>query len=351
LALCGCVRSIGFPVEGPPSFNDKIRLDRSRAGLEPEQRDLDPTRGTFRDGFDQDGGEGEVVSELFPTFRECPSDVSDACPTEKLTQSDCWWAAAHSGRDGLDALSMNWEMLVRFTRGSFVNELDHAGKLRAFGSCRFADPLTGERARIDFEKVDPAGSNVEIPGFEWTGYLLEDGPVELDLGDDRLASVVELTAVAPASGDGVCPRRMSLEEPWRPLAGGASREVPVFGKQCQALASVDENGADSTRFPACGYRCGIAPTADGALRLAVSIVENGETKEVERFVQPNLFVVPGERTIVRPMRYDDELLVWHTPVLGNAEEGFRWHENWSPNVLVERVRVYELRDGREVPPA
>jgi hypothetical protein len=68
--LPGCTELETFTlgIDAPPTFNDQIRLDRSREGLTPNQRNVDISLGAYRDGWDADGSETEVVSELYPHF-------------------------------------------------------------------------------------------------------------------------------------------------------------------------------------------------------------------------------------------------------------------------------------------
>lgn len=378
----GCVPSPNvdlFRFERPPSFNERIRLDRQPLDVEGRQDADDPiydqhvidvTVGAFRDGYAYVDGrwvEIELVSEVYPDFKDCPSDDPKECPTEMLMQPDCYWVAAADPFTGFDAVAMNWEAVVQFAPGTFVNELDETGRLREFGACRAAEPVTGVRAILDTEEWEADPRRVELPGFE--NHLnfnnAPDGRSQLDFGLDLPFTVVELSGVEPASDDGVCPPRASLGEPWRPFAGPETHTIATFETRnppweqgrvprgdifCRPLETTDDNDNVVARhYPACAYRCGTAPLRDGSYRLAIEVEQDGQSFDVERFLQPNLLVVSGRRETVRPMTFDGTL-AWQTPVLGDAETGLRWHENWSPNVLVESVRVFERVDGREVPP-
>lgn len=366
--LTSCLFSNNVPritYDSPPEFNERIRLDREASGEAPSQ----PQLGRYRDGYDGNSTaspESEVASEFFPEFPGCPSNDPEQCSTEFLLQSDCYWAGANSD-SAFDVMTLNWEVVVDPAEGLFTNSMVSTDDHRTFGVCRFREPGTGIRGRApddwDFNDLPESTGGFDIAGLQ-TGLVYPDPPPELttfDLGFDWPWAAARVKAAYPSNSAGVCPARQSLNDEWVSIAAdGPFEDITLFETSqpptpSSALATLPitcQPLNDDGLLSGCGYRCGLLPTKDAAYRIDAeyTIAETGEKSATEREIQTNLLVVPKRRKIVRPLQSLGSVLEWKTNVLRNGDAAARWHENFSPNVLVESVRVFGRdNSGNEVP--
>ena len=352
----GCVRErVGvFVADGPPDFNPRMRVDRS--GLSSGQSGSDPGLGAYRDGSP---AEDETVSALLPVLPDGQA--------ERLLQSDCFWAASGASEvEPVDFLRFSWEAVVKEANGALVyGDQQVSGPI---GLCRMHNVLTGEGIRIcpdefpteeEYENAPPG--MWQLPG-PWVLPLIaaeeEDGctrPLVRDADLPRMSDVL-FQRVSPAMSGDECPA--SLTDPVTPGPGIDELRTQDLSENRVARFEGDVHAAISGEDEMSGCVLGLdfPVFEDGSYRVAV---EQSSTDPIVEWLGPNIRTVQERRTIERRMTQADgeDVYLWSTsavdrrliPTVENRSI-VRWHENFSPNVLVDTVRIFK-RDssGNEAP--
>ncbi len=335
-----CVCPDNFEFEEPPQFNPRVRRDRN--GLTPEQQRADPGLGPYRDGGNR------VVPDLSEVVSDVQPDLPEAVQ-EKLLQSDCYWTATGENEsEPIDLLKLNWEVAVAFPI------FPTSGTL---GLCRFTHPITGDPATICQEYFD---ENPEADSDINTGYYLggfegryfsapeECGPLLFD--EDRDDYFVLLQAVSRSEESDDCP--LPGPQPAPDAASDPLRGGLLFKHRLQRFDGAAADLSPANAFDiACGVDRTVAPVGDASYRLVLP-QPDPTIDDIVEWVGPNILTVPGERTIRRRMEHVPQIATgryrWQTPIFpedaGAEMPAQRWHENFSPNALVESVRVYKLVD-------
>ena len=321
---------IGYTAD--PEFNDRMRPDGQ--GLDPSlgQDTLNPTHGPFRNGSPT----SEVVSEIFPAL-----DGAE----EKLIQSNCFWISNPANGVG-DFVRVSWEVVVNLYRPAL--NLTCASPTRV-GLCRFRDPITGDSIEVhDLDEDSPPCPDDGEPldsdlvlgawAFEYSSpggtFRFDDVTLETD---PLPIQVMDLNQVAVAGADPyrACPGDVSSFTPF----DGAETDVTFFDGTSRCTPSAETN-----LFLACSRLCTArplgGPAPEGATYRLVST-----SGILESHLSPSLMSVDDTATLTRPMAWTSGSYLWQT---GNvATDGGRWHENFSPSVRVESVRVFVLENGVE----
>lgn len=360
IATPACVRMI--EVEGF-GFAERIRPDRRP--LTVAQRTRDPRWGTYSDGSGAPGAQpgGELVSEIF--IANVDRQMNN------LPLSNCLWIASDAGGGAGDTLAMSWEAIGLIS----AEDQQEDGLPPWIRFCRGADP--DQEAVFGASSQSLMGGDIVLPPI----IASTDNPRILDR--DIQATGVLLTAHGPAQPDpyGRCPvntyggGEIGYEEDYPGYSGQSivTDGQAAYYHETAGLHVPAESGFDCVVDAAnpcsttvCGDRCTYRPSlaAGDALSFRLGTVQelvDGELDivvqsagfDLERWMRPNVMVVRERRSLARPMKpvAGTFRYAWSTPAGGGGPAGPRWHENFSPNLVVEEVRVFVRRpDGTEVPP-
>lgn len=307
----------------------------------------DPFYGPYLDGIANDpegcvarGSCRESVSLLQPDL--------EAAGQEALVKSDCYWAPVQG-----EVLMATWEAVLTLDAPSAKLTCDSPTTV---GTCRLRNPETGDPLKFHLEEpcaspsVPPmmlvTAAADAIPGGLNFPRQEEDYPYELDLPRDLDTPLATLGgATLPATFDdpyGRCPSPAEYTGP---------PPQPTLGSRCK-----QKDGLVSS----CARRCGLLNPEEAVYRVSIT----GTSPDLT--LSPALRIVPrAGRTIARPMTTDDgSVFRWQTSVEG-GECGLdatgenpapskkyyrcRWHENFSPAVQIEALRIFALEGGTERP--
>jgi len=332
--LCGCIGTGSFNIT-KVGFAECIRLDRQPATCDPGDRS-----GSYVTGRENNQ---VIISEVYP------SSMRKGAP-ENLIVSDCLWLGRESADwMGGDFIHMSWEAIVGFA--SEDGEPIFQGN-NLFGVCRFENPQG--REPVGFDAWNPEHMTVE--NGEETIFTLampdpEDGfdgqrPANWPWPPERVADfetfyypyLTEYHNI-DANPDGQClghDDRMASNWNTSFHFDGSPSRVKRTSNDHRNLSCIT---TASGRVPACG-NCEMKPLEDSSYRLSAN-----DSVTMERWISPNIMVVPGERKIARMMTVDsqdDRRYTWSTPV--NPTRRY-WHENFSSNLRVKQVRLLERAGG------
>ncbi|HEV8239165.1 MAG TPA: hypothetical protein VGS57_07350 [Thermoanaerobaculia bacterium] len=353
IASWGCVATGDVELHFKEArFNERISADLQ--GLSPQERNVDLRFGVFRDGSLDPDGSGPrtagLVSEIYPVV------ASSSAGPGFLIQTPCLFSGRNGGNS--DELRLNWEVVMKLDREA--DDYLKQALLEGYdevGMCTFSSPAT----RVVFEdpsapypssddwgneaKSCPAGvpMNMSSGGisFAWTvsedpKQNLRNQPASCRFGQPLWTRLEAFLAPGP-NPDAACPATAFTSGPIL---------APVYG--CM--------GEDDL-LPSCALPCGLQPDQDASYR--VSIDPQAGLPAAERWLQPNVMVVDGQRPMVR--RMDDPsaslAFAWQTKATrsGGMEGPVRWAENFSPTVRVETVQIVSRdamgRDERVETPA
>jgi hypothetical protein len=360
--LVGCVEYEILLVEGL-GFADRIRPDRSP--LTSEQRVRDLRFGRYADGTGPDASVlgGELVSEIFL------ANLADRLTTN-LPLSNCLWMASDANGASGDSLAMSWEVMATVSEGT----AEETGFPRPLRLCSLTDEF--QQTAVGTSSQGLMGGAVSALPINWD----DEGRPRLERDVHGLG--VLLTAHGPAQPDayGRCPvdsdpatAEPRYEEAFPSLPGS---ELAVLGADfhygtgalhvpTEASYRCPREAGNDCSTITCAKNCPYRPSVDAgdalSFRLGTlqELTASGELDIVlqnggplaERWMRPNVLAVREQRRIARRMgqltgggfRY-----AWSTPAAGPPT--LRWHENFSPNLLVEDVRFFLLQpDGTELP--
>jgi hypothetical protein len=336
----GCMRpaQIELRFTRPIELNPKLRPDRE--GLSAEQMLAAAHSGPYRDGIDPAScdlaTEGcEIIAPVTPALVE-PFRL------ENLLQSACLWIGdpqAQANTSDVEAMSVSWEFVAEVQREGMHLACDSPTR---FGLCRLRHPETG--APISFQPLQQAFRacpEAEPPMVD--SMMLDFGggldvlPLQAHSGggpfvveDDLFVATTPLVAEFVERGPA---------DPYRRCPGSAETPVPFSGAQAVAVTPSGERGCSgaSGSVSACALGCAVfAPAGDNALRLRDT--SSGQ----QRWLPPNLMTVKASSSIARtlaPVAADPTLRAWSTGVW-SAGTSVRWHENFSPNLTLDSVRVF-----------
>lgn len=324
-------------------LNDHLREDRNAL---TEAQALRPAHsGAYHDGdlTDAFGAvqcvDCEVIAPVTPA-------LVDAERLEKLMQSGCLWVAdpqSGAGASDVEAMSVSWELVAEVRREGMHLRCDSPTR---FGLCRLRDPHTAQP--IAFQPLDEpfvACPNPEPPPVESMtvdfGTLPnnlpltlsnDEGPLFLD-EDVLLASsplVMQYVTRAPSADPlRTCPG--SADAP-RAIASGSTQTALLSGGLGCGAGTSPNGGVPIVS--ACGRRCtAFAPAGDSALRMLDT------STNVSRWLTPNLMTVKGTAKLTRSMTATEgnTARTWR---VGVSADGQRLHENFSPNLILDGVRVF-----------
>lgn len=326
----------------PPELNPRLRRDGNPPDAASGQSGLDPYRGPFRNG----DPETEIVSELYPDL---------GGDEEKLMQSNCFWVSSPPAAEG-DSVRLSWEVVVSVERSPL--HLDCSSPSR-FGLCSFRDPVDGrwlvfynpheEAPLCPGDSAEPAGP-LAIPLAIHLNYPTEDidGTFSVEtVWDETLVFMSEVLAVKEVlNGESKphreCPGDVSAFTPF----AGAERDVELYGPaQCS-------RHPESGLYYGCNrWRCRARPPGDLPPGEVTYRIRAPDAEVLQKDLQPNVMSVQGSATLTRVMAPQGSgSYAWQTSFSAGEGPG-RWHENFSPMIRVEQVRVYRLEGGIEKPVA
>ena len=352
--LQGCVPDPNMGLEDI-GYADRIRLDRaSLEGL----ADQDLEFGLYSDGLAADGTDSRLVSELYVANISGPR-------MSNLPLSNCLWLGTDASGSAGDTLAMSWEGVATF----LVEDEVTPNPLRM---CRLADEINRYNGvSVGSSAQAIKGHSVSLPSLN----LSNGGRTPAQTGDLHFLGAI-LSAHSDPDPDpdvyGRCPVGPGLYEngfsnPAAAVLGGKSFSFTgdeVFVPQHGSYNCLDrKDNSGETTF--CGKRCAYRPpaAAGDALSLRLGVIDELDVKSGDldiavvpenrtpRWMRPNLLLARGTRTIARPMRRlgsgSAYTYQWKTPVAGSASAPTlqRWHENFSPNVVVAAVRFFRLEPG------
>lgn len=311
-------------------FNERLRADLEP--LQPADVAADLERGFFRDG-----GDGGLVSPLFPLAASRPGGIGH------LVQTGCLFVGeerdASGARVAADELRIAWEVAAKIDRSvPPFDELFVEGR-EELGLCSFSNP----QSRLLFE--DPS-QPVRVGASSLCGWGNNSGAGfsgSLTLNSNDWASNrnlpircgvplgyydVAVDAFSPAiqDADGRCP-------------AGAFTAGPVRLDERLASGGPALRGG---RFAACALPAvGIVPEGDTTYRLSLHADAPFGGSRPELWLRPDILTVPGQREIVRPLAaLPSGRFSWSTKVEPESGEGaVRWGENFTPTVRVEQVEI------------
>jgi hypothetical protein len=325
-----------------PRFNEHIPADLQ--GLTPEEQVADPCYGLFSDGsVDPDGAlprTGSVVSEIYPIT------AATAGAPANLVQAPTLFVGRSRGNG--DELRISWEVIAKIVpeEGSFLDQLIKP-QFADVGLCSLSGPVS----RLMFED-DKEPKRHMPPQCHSDGT----GPFAITLRYDP-----EKDKNIPNNCFVLIPDTVRVDafHPTDPNPDGLPLPHNIPGIRC-GTAQYDRSAAEPVPlygcmangelFPACGLACGVSPTQDSTYRVRIDAANANGLAAVERWLRPNVMVVDGTRSIVRPMVLKDGKFQWQTDTdpAGQTEGPFRWAENFSPTVRVETVQIISRdRAGRD----
>ncbi|MCH9651501.1 MAG: hypothetical protein K0U98_24960 [Deltaproteobacteria bacterium] len=327
---------IEFPQSEPPSFNQRIRPDRLPLDPALQQPGSQPFVGPYRNG---DPG-SELVSEIFPEL-----DGQE----EKLLQSSCYWISSPAASTG-DLVRLSWEGVVTLHQEQMHLTCESPTQT---GLCRYRHPVDGrqlEHAPLNQDApVCPGASGPPANAVDLSS--LSDLPFHVDgtlVGGDEAWLI-------PSPAEDHFLHFFTLEEransdpnPHRLCPGDPENPVPFTGPASPPRIFEGAGGrcrpdSETGLYQTCADRCTASPPEDASYRLSYP----GELSE--HYLQPNLMTVRGTSTLTRPLTTrSDGSLFWQTPT-NTGEVTDRWHENFSPRIRVEQVRLYQVDGGVEKP--
>jgi len=352
--LPGCLPSAHYPLQDL-SYADRIRLDRQALGA-LANHDMD--FGTYSNGIAADGTDSRLVSELYI------SNVSGA-RMSNLPLSNCLWLGTDAGGNAGDTLAMSWEAMASF----LVEDEITPNPLR---TCRLADELGA------YTGVSAGSSSQALKGHSLQLASLNLGPGsqsdDLDFSGAILSAHRE---PLPTDPHGRCPVTADLYEndytnkAEAVLAGRDfhfTTPAPSHVPQ-QSSYSCPDREDNSGETILCGKRCAYRhPLLGDAISLRLGFIDELDIKtgdldltlvpenRTARWMKPNLLMARGARTIARPMELvssgTTHTYQWKTPTAGSPGDPtlLRWHENFSPSLLVAAVSFFRLEPGGvEVP--
>jgi hypothetical protein len=320
----------------PLELNAKIRTDR--AGLTTGQERAGNFTGPYRDGTDpancMDTGGCEVVAPVTPALVDGPS-------LENMLQSSCLWVAdprPAGGISDVEAVTVNWEFVAEVQREGMHLTCDSPTR---FGLCRMRHPVTGQP--IAFQPLDE--DFVACPGHEpgavdtmLVHFGSSTSPLAFGIPESGGPVVIEndlFTATSPLVAEFV---GRSGADPYRRCPGNAASPQAFSGGTTVPAPLNGGAGCRGTAagsVSACAVGCSaFAPAGDNALQL------RDTSTNTTRWLQPNLMSVRATGTIARAMLASGTtpgLRAWRTGVSSGTD---RWHENFSPNLIVDSVRVF-----------
>jgi hypothetical protein len=339
----GCVPTTGVQIAiSSTKFNERISADLH--ALSPAEQAADPTVGVFSDGSRDPDGQGprygSLISEIYPFAVTDPDDGPG-----HLVQTPCLFV----GRNGMqaDELRLSWEV-VGWLELIGDDPDDHAEEL--FGDSRWVGlcTLSSPDRRVIFEDPEapypppeayPSG-DCRRAKFEFAFTAPED-PAELPRNVPVACRMPDLMVVQlerfehPTDNpDASCPVRAALG--------------PAFAGETTLVDDIGSCMHRDDRVPACALPCVVSTPKDASYLVKVVRDSNPDTfyvEDAEHWLRPDLMVVDGQRTVVRPMEApstDPLSFAWHTKVTPDdtdAEADVRWAENFSPTVRVDTVQI------------
>lgn len=354
--LAGCVGTVTYDVESR-GFNRELRRDRGP--LTPEQ--WPPLWQAFPEIIDGPAAFQKRDARRYGPYRFAADDlvttlVPAEVPLTRLPQSDCWWMA-QSPNGGGDAVLATWEgefELIPRGNGALRFQDSSDGRLD-IGMCRLNDPQS--RQRVEGIGVDPDGgdevevrvacddvSNVRFDGFAWTQNEHRNGPT--CLSDSQWVST-NLFAYRNDNPDAMnrCEAiRSGFDSPDRQIEPGVDfyDHLAATNGSIWLLSSCTRAG---------GQR--LVPA-----KATQYVLTNFDTRfrEAEGVrLEPVLLPVQAGTTLSRELTVRDGLARWSTPwsqpqdsspVTPLPGNPLRWVENFSRNIAVHRVRLFNLVNGR-----
>lgn len=309
-------------------FNEVPELDRrGSAG-----RLGDARFGPYFDGLSNSpDAEPETVALLYPELEQAGQ--------EALLRSDCYWASTQ------ESFTVAWESLLTVKRGSARMTCDSPA---TFGVCRLTDPQTGRPIQISTDKPPDLSAcpDSDLPSAMTLTFAAGDIPVspgplnlpnkdprvDLEIPSDIYTYGARFARKAPAAVDpfGRCPGPDGFDGD--PVPANLTGHCAPSGD----------------RHSTCVSGCALAPAEDSTYQVSVA--------SADLVLKPTILLVGTTgRTIARPMIQDGSTFSWQTTaegtecspeaieVLGNRRQyQCRWHENFSPQVQVERVQIFAV---------
>jgi hypothetical protein len=289
----------------------------------------DPRFGPYFDGLPNSAGAPlETIALLYPEL--------DRTGHEALLKSDCYWSSSQ------ESFTVSWETVLTVCRPS---ALLTSASPNTFGVCRLTHPVTGIPLQINNQDVPDVrgclkvGSSMVIsfaPGEEPISAAVNvprGRAVNLSVPIDLYTHAARFWRRPEATPDAFarCPG---------PQGFSGERMPARLSSHC-----APEGDLHST----CVGQCPLAALEDGTYEVTVgpgALVLNPTVRVVS----------PTGRVIAREMVRAGDTFSWQTPVEGNecgvdvTQPGFpsrreyrcRWHENFSPQVQVERVEIFAL---------
>lgn len=320
LAACFPAEELGADDVGEVSFNPELRAD-----LQPLEGTEDPLHGPMTDGVDGNGRNAGLIHEIYA--------VSGVRSMENLPVSHCLWTATGANPGQSEAIHLSWEAVAELNPDSDIAAGFQEG-LRQLGLCTLSHPVSRYFRWHPDEAETKAPDGPDHPG----------GPVTLPTDPDVHNVRVTGTTVdsyqvmltehaneAPADdGFGFCPDEGTG-------FAGLTETLPTSTRR-----EIECPTADGF-LPVCAFRCRIQPAADATYELSAPGPLFAGHEMENRRMEPNLMVVNGSRTISRQMTRDSltGTFKWQTAVTPETGEGAkRWHENFSPKILVESVSFF-----------
>ncbi|MCZ6855048.1 MAG: hypothetical protein O7G86_14145, partial [Gammaproteobacteria bacterium] len=342
LPITGCFPTAELEVEVTAAeYNGKPVFDRTGSIQGPGDNEPgtpklgDPRFGPYFDGVrnSRDASE-ESVALLAPML-----DGSQ----EALLKSDCYWVA-----EDTEAFSVNWEAVMTLQREPLHLTCNSAVTV---GLCRLTNPEYGNTLEfVAYEApdtsacppTDPTDMTIKFPIL---AFAIADGdePTRLEFPEDLAFYQATFSGrKLPATSDDPYGRCPDIS-----LFTGPATATGLHGNVCQ-----NENGLS----PVCAARCML----NGPESAAYSVSIPGISPDLE--LLPAISLVPASgRKIARPLAPDAAtgLYTWNTNADGPecyqvgqqkpaAKQYYRcrWHENFSPSVQVESVRVFVVMSNR-----
>lgn len=313
-------------------FSDRIRTDR--VALSEEQKNRDLKFGTYETASDK------LIAEIYPaTMEGAPAN---------LPLSDCLWLGHHEDEwEGGDAIQLTWETIFSAMDGDNVALFEGEN---VFGSCRFdnakdrqsqefKDGSPAQPWRIKLSDYDADAFSFKAPEDGFHGPRPPDWPgISRDLIELYYPLLVEYNDNSP-NPHGECPQ-----------GDGFHFEAEAGVVANNPLRCFNCPDTPTGRVQACGS-CRIVPYKDSSYLLT-----SEKDLTFPRWMKPNIMVVQGERRIVRQMTAtavqnepDRRIYSWSTPVTWGDGRS-RWHENFSSNVIISKVRFFQLtNNGTKIP--
>jgi hypothetical protein len=339
-ASWGCVRAEEEELRYKGArFNDRISADLQ--GLTPAEENTDLCYGVFSDGSaDPDGPNsprtGSLVSEIFPVT------AADSMGPGKLVQAPTLFVGRSRGNG--DEIRISWEVVTSLDpqEGTRLKDLVHPDYPEV-GLCSLSGPVS----RLMFEDHSPGATMRQMPPYcltsgdgSFAGTFNEDPLQNKNIPNNcrfLVSDVVRVEAFHPAGAnpDGLPPAVNAMSS----LRCGTDRFIDGGAEQVQLYGCTANNGL----FPACGLPCGFSPTQDASYRVRVDMANPVSLPAVERWLNPNVMVVDGTRTIARPMTQAGSTATysWQTEVLrpGGMEGPFRWAENFTRTIRIDTIQI------------